>query len=88
MATLQVTFTSTPLTGSKTFTFSDGDAQALIDHLVARNTPRGGGGQAPTPAQALNKWITGFIQGTAQNIKRERLQAAQAAVTVPDLTIT
>lgn len=81
MATISVSIQSGPVTGSRSFTLSDADVQAILDwiqdfygdRLLSPN---------PTNAQLMNAWASLFVIGqTKTQILRKRQQrAAQDAI--------
>ena len=92
MASITINVTSTPFTGSKTFTISDSDVSRLIawankayatQPTQANPTP-----PALTPAQGLIAWATGLIEGTKANVVNTEEAASIQAVTVPAPIVT
>jgi hypothetical protein len=84
MATLQIQLTSGVISGGRTFTVSDADVQTLINYLVAKYSNNTDGPVTPpTPAQALTRWISEFINGTVGQVQSRATQQLVAAVVPP-----
>lgn len=67
MATLTITLTSTPLSGTKTYTVSDADVSALIAWAQAF-FPQSG--SPLTPQQALLAWVQDWVDRTRGQVQQ------------------
>lgn len=88
MATLQFTLTSTPLTGSKTYTGSDADISAIIPEMIKRFSPKVG--PQLTAAQAFAAWSQWCVNDLKKMVRTSRIAAAQVTAnqSVTDIVLT
>lgn len=91
MATLTISLAgSSVVNGSKSWTVSDADVQSLIDYMALKYAPgsRGPNRTPLAPAQALSAWAQGFVTGSANEVRSDKMRQAQAAVSVAPITFT
>lgn len=90
MAQLTISLSgSSVVNGSKSWTLSDADVQKLIDYMIVKYTFKRGPKQPavvpPTAIQALNFWVSSFVDNTVAEItssqRDKAAKAAEAAVT-------
>lgn len=93
MATLTISLAgSSVVNGSKSWTVSDADVQALIDYNATKYSGGSRGETVPplTPAQALLAWAQGFVRQSAAEVHADKIRKAQVAaagaVTAPQFT--
>ena len=84
MATLTISLTSTPITGSRTWTVSDADVTTLITYMQTKFSQNGT--ISLTPLQALLAWVNGFVNGTVGEIQNFQARQQAQALVVPTLT--
>lgn len=91
MATISFQMTSAPLTGTKSFTGTDADMQALLDwakvayagEIQQLFNPSGAPGFVPTNAQVGAALATATVSAWKDAVKRSKRDAALAAVADP-----
>jgi hypothetical protein len=74
---LTISITSTPVSGSKTYTVSDADVQSLLNWAAVTYAgiiqslfnPTGIPGFVPTPQQILLAWIQSWISMTKSGVQ-------------------
>lgn len=89
MATFTISLSgSTVVNGSKSWTVSDADVQALVNYLVPTMTAESGSKTTLTPSQALLAWAQGFVSETVSNVQFHQRQQQAAALSVPPLSFT
>jgi hypothetical protein len=79
--------TSTPVTGSKSYTVSDADVTTLINWATTQFAT---GGAALTAQQALLAWIQAMVNATVQQVHDANAKSAAqtAAAGVSNISMT